>query len=78
MTEITVNIEIYCAKCGTGICSNATPRTDRYNRNEPTFDIEPCATCLENEKSEGHDEGYKEGYDDGHNIGFTEGADSHD
>ena len=74
MTEITVNIEIYCAVCGNGICQNATPRTQSsgYN-NEPTFDIEPCEVCLENAKNEGHSEGHSEGHTEGYDEGYAEG-----
>ena len=39
--EAEVNIEFYCAECGRGICSNASPgRTKR--RGQPFFDITGC------------------------------------
>ena len=74
MTEITVNIELYCAVCGNGICRNATPRTQRSGHGEdPTFDIEPCEVCLENARQEGHDKGHSEGHTEGYDAGYGDG-----
>ncbi len=55
MPEATVNIEIYCAKCNAGICSNAT---FSIYRGSPTFTIEPCDKCLSDERDDGYDDGY--------------------
>ncbi len=57
MPEATVNIELYCAKCNEGLCSNAT---FSIYRGYPTFTIEPCENCLRDER----DDGYQEGHDD--------------
>ena len=57
MPEIEVNIEIYCAKCGAGICGNATA-TRTFTRQEPSFRIDPCEKCLQDEYDRGYDDGY--------------------
>ena len=54
MPDIEVNIEIFCARCGAGICNNAS--TIRH-RNQDAFSIEPCEKCLE----ESYNDGYKKG-----------------
>ena len=53
MPEITVNVELYCAYCGAGICNNGSERRDGRG-----LDIEPCDNCLSKE----YDKGYAEGY----------------
>lgn len=67
MSEVTVDIQIYCSGCGAGICSNATGGNGR-------FDIEPCERCLEAAKKEGLDEGYDNGYEDGKSDAEAESA----
>ena len=72
MSSIEVDIEIYCAKCGAGICNNAEA-TRTKQRNEPSFRIQPCEDCLEDARKEGHDEGYKQGEEEGKKVGYNEG-----
>lgn len=57
MPDITVNIEVYCAKCGSGLCNQTEFVTTRL-RQEPSFRVVPCQKCLD----ESHDEGVTEGY----------------
>lgn len=60
MPEISVNIEVFCAKCGEGLCNQTEFTTTRY-RGEPSFRVMPCERCL----AEAHDDGYNEGHDKG-------------
>ena len=61
MPDITVEIEIYCAKCGAGICRNGTERGGRGYRSIPAFEIEPCEKCMSDAEEEGRQKGYEEG-----------------
>jgi len=60
MPEVSVNVEVYCARCGDGLC-NQTEATTTYNRREPSFRVDPCEKCLEVAKDEGDSEGYERG-----------------
>jgi hypothetical protein len=55
MPDAVVNIEIYCERCGAGICSNAT---FTIHRGLPTFMIAPCDKCMRDAEDEGYDKGY--------------------
>lgn len=74
MTEVTVNIEIYCGKCGTGsICNNATQLNSRgYGNKDVTIEIEPCESCLQSAKEDGYQEGHQNGYEEGYNKGCSD------
>ena len=72
MPAIEVDIEIFCARCGAGICNNATPGRTK-GRGQPTFEIEPCQKCLSDAEKESYDKGYDEGHDEGHDEGLEEG-----
>lgn len=54
-----VNIEIYCAGCGAGLCGD-TEFVQTRNRNEPSFRVSPCKVCLETAREEGRIEGREE------------------
>lgn len=43
--EADVQFEIYCARCGAGICSNGS--TSRTYRGQLRLDMEPCEKCIE-------------------------------
>ncbi|KKK89787.1 hypothetical protein LCGC14_2729590 [marine sediment metagenome] len=58
MTDITLNVEIYCS-CGEGLC-NQTDGTSTRHRSAPCFVVEPCTKCLERE----YDRGYSKAEDD--------------
>lgn len=60
MPEIAVNIEIYCASCGQGICNYADAGKTR-GRGEPIFTITPCPKCMEAEYDRGYSEGFEHG-----------------
>lgn len=56
----TVSFEVFCGRCGKGICNNCTEGTTQRRR-YPTLTINPCEYCNSNT----HDEGFKDGYDAG-------------
>ena len=59
MPEISVEIELYCARCGEGICANGTATKKRH---QECFVIEPCEKCIERAKDLSFDKGYEKGY----------------
>ena len=56
MPAIEVDIEIFCAGCGAGLCKQATATRTAYKQ-QPAFQVEPCETCLDVAKQQGYDEG---------------------
>lgn len=62
MPQIEINIELYCATCGEGICNLAEATVTR-TRHEPCFRIEACPKCTAQAREEGHEEGYREGFE---------------
>ena len=58
MPSIEADFEVYCAKCGAGLCNEATVRT-RMGR-EPAVEVEPCARCLETAQDIGYETGVDE------------------
>lgn len=59
MADITVDVQVYCSKCGAGICGNVT-----QGRKIGTIEIDPCERCLKTEADKSHQEGYDEGVKD--------------
>jgi hypothetical protein len=62
-SDVTVNIdvevEIYCANCGAGLCNQSKSGNTR-GRNQAFIEVTPCEKCLETAKNEGYEEGIKE------------------
>ena len=59
MPGIEVEVEIFCGGCGEGLCNQTTAgRTN--GRGQPMFTVDPCQTCMDAAKDEGHTEGYNE------------------
>ena len=56
MPTIDVDIEIFCAKCGAGLC-NQTEATRTLRRNLSSFRVEPCGACLNAAWEEGQQDG---------------------
>lgn len=50
--DAEVDFEVYCAKCGAGLCNNADTRASRL-RGMPQVTIEPCERCLDAAREEG-------------------------
>ena len=59
MPDMTIEVEIYCAKCGDGLC-NQTEFWRTPTRGEPSFRVEPCERCLEAEYERGREAGIEE------------------
>ena len=54
--EVKIEFEVYCDRCGAGLCNNISIR---YDFSPPRILVDPCEKCLEKEYDEGHDAGYK-------------------
>jgi len=59
MPDIRLNIEFYCDTCGSGMCS-FTQESPRSKPDRPSFVVEPCPSCMKQERAEGYNEGYAE------------------
>ena len=66
MPDIEVEIEVYCAKCGEGLCGQ-TEAVRTHGRRAPAFRVTPCQRCL--------DEKYDEGFEDGQDSIDDDGID---
>lgn len=64
MPELSLEFEVFCGRCGNGLCNN-TRETQSRGRHMPGIQVDPCEKCLESEKEAGHDEGYDKGYNEG-------------
>ena len=60
MPDVTIDVEVYCACCGAGLCSQ-TESTNGHNRGEAQFRVDPCERCLDAAKNKGYDEGHEAG-----------------
>lgn len=58
MPSVEVEIEVFCKRCGIGICNNTNVGRTK-GRGQQYFEVEPCEKCLENEKNEGYEAGYE-------------------
>jgi len=54
-----IEIEIYCAQCGAGLCNQTEFATTR-GRGLPSFRVEPCEKCLNEAREEAREEGRRE------------------
>lgn len=59
MPSFEVTFEVFCARCGAGLCDQSDTRTSRM-RGEPQVTVEPCEQCL----SAAEDKGYEKGFDE--------------
>jgi len=59
MPEIAVNVEVYCATCGAGLCNQTSVET---KRGLDAFMVEPCNKCMTREYEAGYEKGETEGY----------------
>ena len=50
MPTFDIDFEVFCARCGNGLC-NQSDTTQERGRNKLT--VEPCEKCLEEAKEEG-------------------------
>ena len=70
MPELKVDIQVWCSKCSTGLCSGS--QVDGLS-----IYVDPCDVCLatarEDGESSGYDEGKLAGYDQGYSDGRIDG-----
>lgn len=65
MPEITVDVEIFCEKCGAGLCNQSRSTDGRLGRSRgPAIHVEPCKKCLDDAEMKGYEEGYSKGKQD--------------
>ena len=65
MPDITVNIDVWCASCGAGLCPVTTVGSPTRGHVNENFQVEPCEKCLADARKDGRDEGYKDGLEEG-------------
>ncbi len=57
MPEVIVNVEVYCAECGGGLCSQTQAgRTEP--RDQAMFRVGLCRKCVTHLKSKSYKDGY--------------------
>ena len=71
-----LDFEVWCSKCGAGLCGNATVKPHQGYGGSQRVYIDPCEKCLDVAASDGYDEGYEEGQTEGHEAGFREGEEA--
>ena len=62
-TTVEVDFEVFCAKCGAGLCGQSTGGNTK-GRGYPYVSVGPCERCLEAEYDKGHAIGYEEACND--------------
>ena len=50
-----VSFEVFCGKCGGGLCNNTSVSMRRHQQ---AVNVYPCEKCMESEYERGHDAGY--------------------
>ncbi len=63
MPEVSVDIQVYCAGCGEGLCNQTDSTTGRHGA--PQLRVTPCEHCLDEARDQGDDQGYDRGLVDG-------------
>lgn len=54
--DCSIEVEIWCGRCGAGICNNASQK-----RGKQGFSVDPFHACLKEEHDDAYDAGYEEG-----------------
>lgn len=57
MPIITVEVEIFCASCGNGLCNKSSVKN---HRSGDAIEVEACEACIEAARDEGYDAGYQD------------------
>jgi len=65
MPEFTVEFEVYCGKCGAGICNNSR---GELMWGGPRVTVDPCEACLASAKDEGFAKGERSAFDMGGKV----------
>ena len=71
MPIVAVEVEIYCATCGAGLC-NQSEFVHTRTRDIPSFRVEVCDRCVDAAVERGRVAGHSAGYDEGHAAGYDE------
>lgn len=56
MADVLIDIQVWCSKCGKGICDNVSQDKKRIGH----IHIDPCKYCLKNSFDEGYEEGLRD------------------
>ncbi len=56
MPEVRFDLEVWCSRCGKGICHLVTTR-----RKPGEIQVDPCDNCLDIEHNRGYEEGQANG-----------------
>lgn len=56
--QAEIDVEIYCATCGDGLC-NQSQFVETRNRYQPSIRVEVCESCIKSAKREAYEEGYE-------------------
>lgn len=53
--EATIDFEVFCGKCGAGICNNATvlSRSNWRSGTSHNVSVDPCSSCADTFREEG-------------------------
>lgn len=54
--HVEVEFEVFCGRCGGGLCNSTTTRSSRF-RGQPQAVVEPCEKCMNAERQEGYTDG---------------------
>jgi hypothetical protein len=61
MPTFELDFEVYCARCGAGLCNQSDAKSDHGGC---SVAVEPCERCLDNANYEGYQRGRKEANDE--------------
>lgn len=59
MPTLELEFEVFCGKCGNGLCNNTREGKTR-NRQYPCINVDPCEKCLTESRDDGYNTGYAE------------------
>lgn len=55
--DISVDFDVYCARCGAGLCQQSnTESKSSYRGTSHAVNVEPCENCLRKEYDKGLDD----------------------
>ncbi len=63
MPTLDFEFEVFCARCGAGLCMNCTEGKTK-GRGMPFISVGPCDKCMEDAEEKGDDTGYDRGYNE--------------
>ena len=63
MPEFKLEFEVFCGKCGDGLCNESDTR-ESYRRAMPQVTVSPCPRCIAAARDEAWDEGYQSAMDE--------------